>query len=162
MIEIQHADSVAAGGRSPDSHLGDVHSQPAECGADPANDAGHVLMREHQQNAVEIGLQPMTFQLHQPRHRMPKQRAGRAVNTIPGHEVNRHHGAECPGIGAALLHQLDPPLAQQDLRIDDVDVVKGGFEQAGSKRRRHQLGVAGSDFATVGDRTGTGRGVVEL
>jgi hypothetical protein len=42
-----------------------------------ADDSWHVVVRKHQQVAVEVGLQPRVAQANQPRHVVAKQRAGR-------------------------------------------------------------------------------------
>ena len=74
-VEVQHADRAAARRRAAHGHLGDVHAVVAEDRAHRADDARHVVVREHQQHAVEIGLQPRVAQANQPRHVVAEQRA---------------------------------------------------------------------------------------
>ena len=62
-----------------DRHLGDVHAVLAEDRADAADDAGHVVVAEDQQAAVEIGFQPVVVERHQPRHVLAEERAGGAM-----------------------------------------------------------------------------------
>ena len=119
-------------------------------------------MGEHEQHPVEVGLEPIAFELHEPGHRMAEQRAGRAMHTVASDQIDRDDGAERAGIGAALFHEIDAPLTQQHFRIDDVDVLDRRLEEACRESCGDQPGVAGGDLATIGDRARPRGAVVEL
>ena len=119
-------------------------------------------MGEKKHDPVEVGLEPVPLELHQSRHRVAEERAGSPVDAPFGDEVDRDDGAEGAGIGPALFDQIDAPLPEQDLGIDDVDIVGDAFEEPRGEGRGDELRRPGGNLAPVGDRAGARRGVVEL
>ena len=74
-VEVEDADGVAAGGGAADGHLGDVDAVIAEDGADGADDAGHVVVREDEQVAVEIGFEAEIAEADEAGHVVAEERA---------------------------------------------------------------------------------------
>ena len=91
LVEVQHPDRITARSGPTHRHLRDVDARLAEGVADTADDARHVLVGEHEQDAVEIGLEALAFELHDPRHRVAEERAGGTVHLVVPHEIDRHH-----------------------------------------------------------------------
>ena len=91
-----------------------------ENGAHLADHARHVAMDEDHQRAVQIAFQAAAGLLHQPRHVVAEERAG-GLRSFFAHHLGRDQRAEIADVGGALLDQLDAPLAQQHLGVDDID-----------------------------------------
>ena len=80
-----------------------------------------------------------------------------------GRHSGRDHRAEGPLVAAGLLDQFDPPLAQQHLGVDDVDLLfQGVLQQAGGKGGRDQPGVLAGHFAAIVQRAAADRRGGEL
>ena len=119
-------------------------------------------MGEDQHDPVEVGLEPMPLELHEPGHGVAEERPGCAVHAPLGDEIDGHDGAEGAGIGPALFDQIDAPFPEKDLGVDDVDIVGSPFEEPGRERSSDELRRPGGDFTPIGNRAGPRRRVVEL
>ncbi len=110
-------------------------------------------MIEHQQHAVEVGVEPIVVQLDQPQHVEAERGAGRLMDMGFGGHAGGDHRAEGPLVSTGLLDQFDPPLAQQHLGVDDVDLLfQGVLQQAGGKGGRDQPGVLAGHLAPIVQR----------
>ena len=73
-IEIQHADGCSAGGGSADRHLRDIDAMIAKDGPHGADDPRHVVVRENEKVAIQVGFQAEIPQANEPRHVVAEER----------------------------------------------------------------------------------------
>ena len=122
-VEIEDADGGAAGGGAADRHLGDVDLVVAENRADRADDAGHVVVGEDQQVAVQIGFQAKVAR-----------RISRGM-LLPNSVPATANGLPRSAVTSAVMEELKAPMSLRDssvsliprsrrssFRVDDVDL----------------------------------------
>ena len=65
-VKIKNADCMSAGASAADRHLGNIDAVIAKDCAHSANDAWHVVVRENEQVAIEIGFEAEFAEANQP------------------------------------------------------------------------------------------------
>src|SRR5262249_4873851 len=123
-IEIQYGDRLAARQLAAHRHLCDVHLMLAENGADEADQPWHVAVRENQHVAVHVRSELIWPKWHQPQKLIAEERPRRRVGFLLRHQFGSQQSAEISLSRTRLLDNFNAALARQQLRVDDVDILR--------------------------------------
>ena len=112
----------------------------AQRGAEPADEAGRVLVDDVDHLAVELGLDRDPEHLDQPRRGIAEQGAGDRALARPGSStVTRTQGVIVALAVVADLAHVEPALLGQEGRVDHVHRVRIDPHQAGQHRAGDRL-----------------------
>ena len=153
VVQVQYAHRLAAG-RIPQpsyGHLGNIDPVPSESIPNGADDAGHVVVAEHQEVAVQVRLHAVFAQADQPGHVVAENRTVGPVGLVGAVYLRADGRGKKPTRAPRLFRQVDPAFAEQHLTVDDVDFfVQRVFEQSRAEGGGEQARVLIDHLPPVG------------